>query len=160
MVLLVADLLVFYQFVRGRTPDIAFGNDNAVGPVVVFIAWLILLLGPCMGLAQTFVLRRFAPSIVWQKWIGASLRLVPIIQIVLVTIAVLLGFVLRGDRYAFGALVSLPGLGFGLAYWPLLRRSGSLRAGVWLVGWMAGMAVFAGLTGVVLIWLLRRLLTS
>ena len=150
LVLLVADVLVFYLWVQGKSTDLAFGNDNAIAPVLGFIFFLIVLLGPSIGLAQAFVLGRFMQFPAWKSWTLASVLLVPILHLVTVVALVVLTSKLGGDIYILLGLATFPGIAFGLAQWLVIFAAG-VRKSAWLllanaVAWPLGAT--CGLLGV------------
>lgn len=133
--LLLADFLVFWQYVHGTTEEIAFQNDNAVGPVFGFVFWVIILLGPSVGLTQALVLRRFARFVAWKAWWLTTSLMTPPLHLVALIASLLLSFILKGDRYMIIGLVTLPGLAFGLAQWVLLLTR-NIKASSWWI-WIA-----------------------
>lgn len=146
--LVVADLLVFYQFVLGRSTELAFDNDNAVGPVVSFALLVILLLGLFVGFAQALVLRYSVNFGSWKLWWLASSVLVPsfflLAAFILIYVNSLLPtFPIRGDNFILYGLAASPGLAFGLGQWLL-----SLLRHVRSSGWWVAANTFAWPLGV------------
>jgi len=133
--LLLADLLVFWQYVHGTTEEIAFGNDNAVGPVVAYAFWIIVLLGPVVGLGQALVLKRFAYFAAWKTWWLASSTLVPTFQAIAIALSLFLAFILKNDEYMIFGFGALLGLAFGLGQLLLVPRGYTkpLGRGTWVV---------------------------
>lgn len=117
--LLLADFLV-WLLIRNTTEEVAFANDNAVGPILAFAFWMIVLLGPLVGYVQALVLRHVAHFPAWDRWWLASSLLIPIYLSVAFGIWVFLTLGAGSAECMTIGLIVLPGLAVGLATSPLL----------------------------------------
>jgi hypothetical protein len=112
-VLLLADFLV-WRAVEDATPEVAFSDDNAIGPILEFGLWMIVLLLPFVGFVQALVLWQVAHFTAWEGWGLRSSLLIPIYLLVALVPLVFLTFSLGGGCLIVGFVV-LPGFAIGLA---------------------------------------------
>lgn len=140
LVLLVSDFLVFDTQVRGRSEDMAFGNDSAVGPVFSFVFLVLFFIGPVVGTAQGIVIRTLRSTINWKTWVVRSALVSPamstltiVLAIVVITLVVNSPFGYIGLCLSPLALLVLPLFGPGLVPWFFTLRSKMPASLGWLL---------------------------